>query len=103
MIDGDQTEKKRRSDLSRYACRFFSVPTFNGLRSALEDIEKRSQALLGKGAAVRFVDKGRDSGEVAKLVERLREAIARYQVNVNCFVASSAAHRRADITTASDL
>ena len=42
VIDGDQAEKKRRSDLSRYACRFLSVPTINGLRSALEDIEKQS-------------------------------------------------------------
>jgi thiamine monophosphate synthase len=47
----------------------------------LEAIEKRSQALLEKGKVARFVDKGRDSGEVVKLVERLRDAIARYQVS----------------------
>jgi hypothetical protein len=32
----------------------------------LEEIEKRSQALLEKGKAARFIDKGRDSGEVVK-------------------------------------
>ena len=53
----------------------------NGLRSALEEIEKRSQELLEKGKAARLVDKGRDSGEVVKLVERLRNAIIRYQVS----------------------
>ena len=53
----------------------------NGLRSALEEIEQRSQALLEKGKAARFVDKGRDSGEVVTLVERLRDAITRYQVS----------------------
>jgi len=47
----------------------------------LEDIEKRSQALLEKGKVARFIDKGRDSGEVVKLVERLRDAITRYQVS----------------------
>jgi len=47
----------------------------------LKDIEKQSQELLKKGKAARFVDKGRDSGEVVKLVERLRDAITRYQVS----------------------
>ena len=55
----------------------------------LEDIEKRSQELLEKGKAARFVDKGRDSGEVGKLVERLRDAIIRYQVSDGWFVASN--------------
>ena len=53
----------------------------NGLHSVLEEIEKRSQELLEKGKATRFVDKGRDSGEVVKLVERLRDSIAQYQVS----------------------
>jgi len=47
----------------------------------LKEIEKRSQALLEKGKAARFVDKGRDSGEVVKLIERLRDAITHYQVS----------------------
>ena len=54
---------------------------FNDLSSTLEDIEKRSQALLEKGVAARFLDKKRDSAEVARLVERLREAITHYQVS----------------------
>jgi len=58
----------------------FFTPANNPL-SVLEEIEKRSQALLEKGKVARFVDKGRDSGEVVKLVERLREAITRYQVS----------------------
>jgi hypothetical protein len=60
----------------------------NGLRSELEEIEKRSQALLEKAKAPRFVDKailfidkGKDSGEVVKLVEQLRDAITGYQVS----------------------
>ena len=59
----------------------------NGLRSVLDEIEKRSQAMLEKGKAARFVDKRRDSGEVMKLVERLRDAIIRYQVSEGWFVA----------------
>jgi len=57
--------------------------------SALEEIEGRSHELLGKGKAARFIDKGRDSGEVVKLVERLRDAIARYQVSEDWLVASN--------------
>jgi len=62
----------------------------------LEEIEKQSQALLDKTKAPRlidkaalFVDKRRDSGEVVKLVERLRDAITRYQVSEDWFVASN--------------
>jgi hypothetical protein len=62
----------------------------------LEEIERRSQVLLEKAKAPRFVDKaalfvdkGRDSGEVVKLVEQLREAITRYQVSEECFFASN--------------
>ena len=55
----------------------------------LGEIEKRSQALLEKGGAARFVDKGGDSGEVMKLVEQLRDAITRYQVSEDRFVASN--------------
>jgi hypothetical protein len=71
----------------------------NGLRSELEKIEKRSQALLEKAKAPRFVDKavlfidkGRDSGEVVKLVEQLRDAITGYQVSEDWFVASNATY-----------
>jgi len=47
----------------------------------LEEIEKRSQELLDKNKAALFVDKRRDSGEVVRLIERLREAISHYQVS----------------------
>ena len=60
----------------------------NGLLSTLEEIERRSRALLEKGTAARFVDKGEDSKEVARLIDRLREAITHYQVSGNYFVAS---------------
>ena len=79
-IDGDPGETERRKELARYAGRL-PAPHVNGLRSALGEIEKRSQALLGKGKAAQFIDKGGDSGEVVKLVERLRDAITRYQVS----------------------
>jgi len=49
--------------------------------SALEEIEKRSQALLAKGVAARFIDKAEDAKEVAGLLEQLREAIGHYQVS----------------------
>lgn len=62
------------------------------LLSALEEIEKRSRALLEKSTAARFMDKGEDSAEVARLIERLQEAITHYQVSDNCLVPSSAAH-----------
>jgi len=53
----------------------------DGPCSALEEIEKRSRGLQGKGKAARLLDKGRDSGKVVKLVERLRGAVTRYQVS----------------------
>jgi len=98
-IDGDQAETQRRIELSRCARRLLNAPTLTkGLRSALGDIEKRSRELLAKGTAVRFLDKGADSGEVVKLVERLRVAIAQYQVSGNLFVASSTTHAAGQIS-----
>jgi len=47
----------------------------------LEEIEKRSQGMLSRGFAVRFLDKGEDSKEVARLIEQLRDAIVCYQVS----------------------
>ena len=47
---------------------------------SLEDIEKRSEALLGKGKAARLLDKTQDSSTVVKLIEELRQAILMYQV-----------------------
>ena len=73
------------------------------LPSALEEIEKRSHALLKKGGTARLVDKGEDSVEVTRLIERLREAITHYQVGENYVVASNTAHIRAGITATSHL
>ena len=73
---------KRRIELTRYARTSLVSPALiDRLHSALEDIEKRSQALLEKGVAARFVDKDGDSKDVARLIERLREAISHYQVS----------------------
>jgi hypothetical protein len=47
---------------------------------ALDDIDKQSQALLGKGRAAQILDKAQDSGIVANLIEQLRRAILLYQV-----------------------
>ena len=91
--DADGGEKQRRSELSRYAPHLFTIHAYvNGRRSTLEDIEKRSQVLLQKSVPARFIDKEDDSKEVARLVERLREAIALYQVSEIRTVSSSAAH-----------
>lgn len=102
--DGDQAEKRRRSELSGYVCRPLNTPTLvNGFLRTLEEIEKQSRALLEKGTAARFLDKGEDSKMVARLIERLREAITHYQVSENCLVAPSTTHSEADIAAASNL
>ena len=89
-IDGDTGETGRRKELTRYVLRLPpSATPVNALRSALEEIEKRSQALLAKGPAARFVDKGGDSNEVVKLIERLQEAITHYQVSGSRVIMSS--------------
>ena len=49
MVDGDEAEAKRRSELFRYARRLLAMPAFvNSLCSTLDEIEKRSRALLEK-------------------------------------------------------
>ena len=93
----DQAEGGRRSELCRYAqitdCPVRQLTLVDGLCSALEKIERRSRVLLGKHTAARFVDKGEDSKEVARLIDCLREAITHYQVGENRIVAPySAAH-----------
>ena len=51
------------------------------MSSSLEDIEERSQTLLKKKEGAKFLDKTKDSQEVANLVEQLRTAIVYYQVS----------------------
>ena len=58
-----------------------SAARSNLMFSSLEEIEKRSQALLEKRATVGFLDKSKDSQEVVDLVEQLRTAIVYYQVS----------------------
>ena len=97
--DGDQAEKRRRSELFGCAHRLSITSTLvNGLHSALEEIEKRSREMLAKGPAVRFMDRAADSGEVARLVKRLREAITHYQVSEDRSVASSFTHAGGQIS-----
>jgi len=91
MVDGDQAEEKRRLELSRYAPRLLATFALtSGLCSVLEEIENRSQALLAKGNAARFLDKGEDSKEVAKLIKQLQEAITHYQVSEDWIVVLNA-------------
>ena len=49
--------------------------------SSLGDIEERSQVLLGKKKVVGFLEKVKDSQEVASLAEQLRTAIVYYRVS----------------------
>ncbi|KAF9784565.1 hypothetical protein BJ322DRAFT_1211500 [Thelephora terrestris] len=46
---------------------------------SLEDIERQSRALLGKGKTARILNKMQDSGTVVKLIEQLQQAITVYQ------------------------
>ena len=49
--------------------------------SSLEEIGKRSQALLEKKKVAGFLDKSKDAQEVVNLIEQLRTAIVYYQVS----------------------
>ena len=78
--DSNHEETKRREQsiqcvASSLHCRFELT-----VCRSLEDVEKRSQALLAKGKAARILDKTQDSGTIIKLVEDLRQAILIYQV-----------------------
>ena len=80
--DDDGDEIKRRSELARFVLRLglLAHPKLT-LCSSLEDVGKRSVAILEKGKIARVLDKARDSGEVVRLVEKLRQAILIYQVS----------------------
>ena len=102
--DGDRAESQRRSEFSRCVppIAHHTVSVYP-LPSALEDIEKRSRVLLEKRAVAQLVEKGEDSAEVARLVERLREAVTHYQVSASRVFPLGTTHGRIGITTASDL
>lgn len=71
--------------------------------STFKKVEELSQKILAKGAIARFVDKGEDSKVVARLIERLREAIMCYQVSGDWACPSGAANVRADFAATIDL
>lgn len=60
-----------------------SATRSNIVFSSLEEIGKRSHALLGKKKIARFLGKAKDSQEVVNLIEQLRAAIMYYQVGGN--------------------
>ena len=67
-------------------CRVHSDTCFNLVFRSLEEIEKRSQAILEKKTAAGFLDKTKDSQEVITLVDELRNSIVGYQVGEKCIV-----------------
>jgi len=75
----------------------------NDRRSAFEEIEKGSQELLAKSGTAQFVDKSRDSEEVAGLVEHFQETITHYQVSNSHSVRPCDSSNKIEIPTASDL
>ena len=77
--DVGRTEQLTRLAPLVFHLRFYQFKLIVRVRS-LEDIEKRSMELLGKGKAARILDKKRDSGMIVKLVEEIRQAIIIYQV-----------------------
>jgi hypothetical protein len=80
--DDNHEEAQRREKLTRFLLHALSSCQLKLIISprSLEGIEKRSQSLLDKGKGARILDKNRDSGMAAKLVEELRQAILLYQV-----------------------
>ena len=88
-----------------YVHQLITTPTTPNRRySTFKKIEELSQKLLAKSAITRFADKGEDSKIVAKLIERLREAIVCYQVGNYCASALNIIDRRGvDISTTSNL
>jgi hypothetical protein len=65
----------------------------------LEDIGKRSLAMSEKGKIARVLDKARDSGEVIKFIERLRQAILIYQVGIRLCWSRKKLTRGTGVTT----
>jgi chromosome segregation ATPase len=85
-IDGDPEETSRRMELTMYVHRLvIANHILKDLYSTFKQIEEASQEMLAKSALARFADKGKDSKVVAGLVQRLREAIVRYQVSDYCY------------------
>jgi hypothetical protein len=80
--DGDHEEIERRSQLAKFVlCLAPLTCSIITLYRSLEEIGMRSLALSRKKKLARVLDKTRDSQEVVKLVEKLRQAILVYQVS----------------------
>ena len=78
-----------------------SLPNF--VFRSLEEIERRTQPLLQKGVAARFVDKTEDSQEVVRIVEEFRNAIVFYQVSGSHTAQTCVNTDRIDIATTLDV
>ena len=103
-VDGDPEETDRRIGLTRYVPLSMTIMTaVTSRRSTFKQVEELSEKLSAKSAFIRFVDRGEDSKVVARLIERLREAIVCYQVRYYYHPQSSVIDRGTDISTASDL
>ena len=102
--DDDREEVGRRSQLARFI--YCPAPLLRSkvtLDRSLEDIGKQSLALSEKGRVARVLDKTRDSQEVIKLVEKLRQAILEYQVSGRNHWNRKPLIRGVGITTAVDI
>ena len=85
--------------LTTYVDRLIPARTAPDLRcSTLKKVEELSQKMLAKSIIARFTDKGEDSKMVAKLIERLREAIVCYQVGNHCASALSIIDRKGQVS-----
>ena len=78
--DGNHEETKRHEQLIQCVASSLYCQFELTVCRSLEDIEKRSQALLVKGKAAWILDKTQDSGTIIKLVKDLWQAILIYQV-----------------------
>ena len=101
----DLEEADRRSQLAGFVlCPEFLVrPKLILYDRLLDDIGKQAVAMLEKGKVARFLDKRKDSGEVAALVEKLKQAILDYQVGVRDRWIQRLLTRDAGVTTTSDI
>jgi len=100
----DCEEVERRSQLTKFVPCLASLsrPKLT-LDRSLEDIEKRSLALSGKGKVARVLDKSQDSQEVVKLVEKLRQVILEYQVSAGRHQSRILLTRGVGVTTTVDI
>jgi hypothetical protein len=103
--ENDLEEADRRSQLARFGLSLRSrvLPRPNLRDRLLDDIGKQAVAMLEKGKVARFLDKRNDSGEVASLVEKLKQAILDYQVCVSDSWIRRSLTRGAGVTTTVDI